>query len=140
MPLYTPEFKQLVLQHYSKGVAGSGFAAIAARFAVPGGATTVRSWHSRWDGSVASLQRKAGSGRPRILSDAEVKRHIVEPIRRSNRQRKPVHYQPVRARLIADTGKQPSERTVRRYGHDAAVKNQRTKKRTAKERQYTRLP
>jgi transposase len=135
MPLYTPDFKQHVLEHYRAGVAGSGFAALAARFAVPGGASTVRGWHSHWDGSVSSLQRRPGGGRPRILSEQQVQRHIVEPIRRRNRQHKAVHYQPIRAQLIAATGKQPSARTVRRYGHDEAVKQQRTIKRTVRERE-----
>jgi transposase len=135
MPLYTPDFKQHVLEHYRAGVTGSGFAALATRFAVPGGASTVRGWHARWDGSVTSLQRQRGSGRKPILTEGEVQRHIVQPIRRSNRQHKAVHYAPLRARLIAATGKQPSLRTVQSYGHDDAVKHQRTRKRTAKERQ-----
>lgn len=135
MPLYTPEFKQHVLTHYQPGVAGCGFHTLAVRFAVPGGASTVRGWHNRWDGTVLSLHRKPGSGRKPILTPLQIQRHIVEPIRRSNRQHKAVHYQPIRARLIAATGKKPSERTIRRIGHDAAIKHQRTKKRTADERQ-----
>jgi transposase len=137
MPLLTPEFKQHVLQHYQEGVEGCGFSALAARFSMPGKGSTVRSWHSRWDGSIDSLQRKPGGGRPPILSEQQVQRHIVQPIRRSNRQHKAVHYAPLRAQLIAATQQQPSLRTVQRYGHDAEVKERRTKKRTAKERQLT---
>lgn len=137
MPLYTSDFKQHVLNHYQAGVAGAGFAAIAVRFDVRGGASTVRGWHSRWDGSIASLQRQAGSGRRPILTQQQVQRHIIQPIRRSNRQHKAVHYAPIRAELIAATHKQPSLRTVQRYGHDAQVKERRTRKRTAKERQST---
>jgi transposase len=137
MPLLTPEFKQHVLQHYQEGVEGSGFNALAARFGMPGKGSTIRSWHSRWDGSIESLQRKPGGGRPRILSEQQVQRHIVQHIRRSNRLHKAVHYAPLRAQLIAATHKQPSLRTVQRYGHDVQVTQRRTKKRTAKERQLT---
>jgi len=56
------------------------------------------------------------------------------PVRRANRAHKAVHYAPLRAQLIAATRKQPSLRTVQRYGHDDAIKKQRTKKRTANER------
>jgi len=131
---YTPEWKQHVLEHYCAGVRGCGFGALAARFDVAGGESTVRGWHKQWDGSIESLQHKSGAGRPRILTEQQVQQHIVQPIRRSNRLHRAVHYQPIRADLIAATGKQPSERTVRRYGHDAAIKEQRTKKRTAHER------
>ena len=77
MPLYTPDFKQHVLQHYQACVVSSGFAALATRFAIRGGARTVHRWYHRWDGSMASLQRRPGGGRPRILSQQEVQRHIV---------------------------------------------------------------
>lgn len=133
---YSPEWKQHVLQHYRAGERGSGFGALARRFAVAGGESTVRSWHKQWDGSIESLQRKPVPGRPRILTEQQVQQHIVQPIRRSNRLHTAIHYQPIRAGLIAATGKQPSARTVRRYGHDAAVKQQHTKKRTAHERMF----
>jgi hypothetical protein len=137
MPHFTADFKQHVLSHYQAGVRGSGLAALATRFAIPGGKSTLQNWVSRWDGSVQSLQRKKGSGRKPILTAAQRQRHIVQPIRRSNRAHKAIHYAPVRAQLIAATHKEPSLRTVQRYGHDTEVKERRSKKRTAKERQST---
>lgn len=134
MPHYSADFKHKVLQQYQAGQRGSGFRALAVRFAIEGGKSTVADWHSRWDGTVQSLRRTAGSGRKPILSEAQRQRFIVEPVRRSNRLHKPVHYASLRGALIAATRKQPSLRTVQRYGHNAAVKQQRTKKRTAEER------
>jgi hypothetical protein len=137
MPQYSTNFKQHVLEHYKAGVRGSGFGALAARFDIPGGECTIRGWHSRWDGSPASLQRKPGSGRKPILSKEEVQQHIVAPIRSANRACKAVHYAPIRAELIQATGKQPSLRTIRHYGQVEAVKQRRSKKRTADESKYT---
>ena len=128
------DFKHKVLLHYRAGQRGSGFRALATRFAIDGGKSTVADWHSRWDGSVQSLRRRAGSGRKPILNEAQKQRFIVEPVRRSNRLHKPVHYAPLRGALLAATRRQPSLRTVQRYGHNAALKLQRTKKRTAEER------
>lgn len=52
---------------------------------------------------MESLRHKRGAGRPRILTEQQVQRHIVQPIRRSNRLHRAIHYQPIRANLIANS-------------------------------------
>jgi hypothetical protein len=136
---HTADFKHHVLLQYRAGQRGCGFQALATRFAIAGGKHTVAAWHARWDGTMHSLQRKAGSGRKRILSAEQVDQYVVQAVRRSNRQHKPVHYAPLRAAVIAATRKQPSLRTVQRYGRDTVIKQKRTKKRTAEECTYTAI-
>ncbi len=41
---------------------------------------------------MESLERKQGSGRPKILSSTQVKNYIQIPFRNKNRSHQPVHY------------------------------------------------
>lgn len=82
---FTPHQKHSILSHYCAGVRGAGFDALARRFAVKGGGSLIRSWYAAWDGTPASLQHKGGAGRPRILSRAEVSRHVRVPLLAANR-------------------------------------------------------
>lgn len=72
----TPQQKHSILTHYRAHDRGAGFDALARRFAVAGGGRTIQRWHSRWDGTAASLQHASGAGRPRTLSSAQVTRHV----------------------------------------------------------------
>ena len=131
------ETKHHILLEYQAGVRGCGFKALAARHGVKGGLHTLQRWHQQWDGTPQSLQEKARSGRPRILSSAEVKRHVAAPIRNRNRSARPVRYTKLLPQVQAATGQDVSLRTLQRYGHDElAARQTRGKKRTAEEREY----
>jgi hypothetical protein len=136
---FTPQHKHNILTHYRAGVRGAGFDALARRFAVKGGGSLVRSWHTRWDGTPASLQEQPRSGRPRILSRAEVSRHVRAPILAANRAHRAIHYTTLLPEVKAKTGKDVSVRTLRRIGkEELEAKQKRSKKRTADESEFIR--
>lgn len=134
MQLYTPQHKHTILTHYRAGVRGSGFAALARRFAVRGGHAAILRWHRQWDGTPQSLETKERSGRPRALSTREVQQHVRAPILRANKAHKAVHYSALLPAVRQKTGKQISIQTLRRYGkEELGVKQRKGKKRTAEE-------
>lgn len=134
--LYTPQHKHNILTHYCAGQRGAGFGALARRFAVAGGERTIRRWHERWDGTPQSLEARARSGRPPVLSSQEVQQHVRAPLLRANREHRAIHYPKVHAALVQQTGKAVSLQTVRRIGHDElGARMKRGKKRTADERE-----
>jgi hypothetical protein len=135
--LYTPEHKHNILTHYCVGVRGSGFHALARRFDVRGGAHLIQQWYSHWDGTPASLKEKARTGRPRILSTAQVQQHVRTPILRSNRMHHTMHYKSLLPKVQQSTGRSVSLRTLQRYGKkELGARQVRGKKRTADEREY----
>lgn len=139
MQTYTPQHKHTILTHYRTGVRGSGFEALARRFAVQGGARVIARWHQQWDGTPQSLETKKRGGRPRVLSRREVQQYVRAPILRANKAHKAVHYSTVAAAVRQKTGKQLSLRTLQRYGkEELGAKQRRGKKRTADESQCTR--
>lgn len=138
MLTYTPQCKHTILSHYRAGERGCGFAALARRFAVQGGARVISRWHERWDGTPQSLQHKKGAGRPRALSKREVQQHVHTPILRANRAHKAVHYSALLPPLQQKTGKELTLRTLQRYGkEEVGARQRRGKKRTADECECT---
>jgi transposase len=136
MPLFTQQLKHHILQQYQSRVRGHGFGALAQQYGVRGGKEVVREWYRRWDGTPLSLEEKARSGRPRILSSAQVKRHVAAAIRNRNRSARPVRYTELLPQVQAATDREMSLRTLQRYGHDeAGGRKTRGKKRTAEERE-----
>lgn len=134
MKQFTPAQKHSILLEYSPRSPSQSFSALATRHGVVGGKQTVQQWHSRWNGTAASLQHKKVIGRPRILTPAEVKRHIRTPIQKANRSYTPIHYTQLQSRVEQKTGKKVSVRTIRRYGKQELQARQiRGKKRTANE-------
>jgi hypothetical protein len=134
MPHLSAEAKHHILLEYSPRDTTRSFAALARRHAVKGGERLLRLWHRRWDGTPASLQERSRPGRPRLLSRAQVARHIATPIRHANRAHRAIHYTDLLPRVRAATGTQVSARTVRRYGEEElGAKQRRGVKRTAEE-------
>jgi transposase len=131
---FTPKLKHLILQQYGRPPLGRSFGALAQLYHVKGGKETVRQWWLRWDGTPQSLERKAGSGRPRTLSASEVSRHIRAPLLAANRAHRAIHYSTLLPSVRLRTGTQLSARTLRRIGKEQlAGKNKRSKKRTVGE-------
>jgi hypothetical protein len=134
MPHVHPAVKHHILTQDRPRSPTHSFRALARQL---GGSTTeatVRSWHRHWDGTPQSLMRRTGGGRPRILSRAQVARHVRLPILHANRSARAIHYPDLLPRVVGATGKQPSLRTLRRYGQQQlGARKRRTSKRTARE-------
>ena len=128
------EVKHHILLEYSPHSPTHSFAALAARHGVSGGARTLQRWHARWDHSPQSLERREGSGKARMLSRAQVSRHVRAPILAANRAHRAVHYTHLLPAVRRKTGKQVSIQTLRRYGtKELGAKQKHSKKRTADE-------
>jgi hypothetical protein len=135
----TAQQKHDILVHIRDRCADERPVEIAAHHGVAVSRSTLHSWQQRWNGTVHSLQRKAGSGRPRILSKVQVTRHVAAPIRNSNCAARAVRYTQLLPQVRAATGAEVSLRTLQHYGkEEAAGHKSRGKKRTADEREYTR--
>ena len=127
---YTPQFKHHVLTTYYESRPRPSIRGLARRFNIKGGHVVVRQWIRDWDGTVQSLERKAGQGRPRILNTTQVKQLIGKKIIENNRAPSPIHYAELYDTIPRKIGRQISPRTIRRYGHDAGrIKVKRTIKR-----------
>jgi transposase len=138
MKQLTAEHKHSILLHVQNRARGQTVDDIAALHNVEGGRNTIDSWRRRWNGTAQSLQRKAGAGRPRVLSSREVQQHVRAPILRANRTHRPIHYTNLLPAVQQKTGKHVSLRTLKRYGHDqVGARQTRGRKRTAEESEYT---
>jgi len=132
MPHLSAEAKHHMLLEYAPRSANHSLVALARRHAVSGGARVLRGWLQRWDSSAASLERKAGSGKARVLSRAQVSRHVRAPILAANRAHRAIHYTELLPRVQAATSKQLSTRTLRRYGKaELGARDKQSNKRTA---------
>lgn len=130
MKQLSAEAKHHILLQYSPRSPTHSFAALAARAGGGLDESTVRKWHARWNGTAQSLQRKAVTGRPRVLSAAQVTRHVLPSIRAANRKGVALHYTTLLPAVQRATGRRPALRTLRRYGQQVGVKQKRSKKRT----------
>lgn len=130
----TPEQKHSILTHYTSRRESDSAERILSLHGVKVTTRTFFRWLRQWDGTVASLTRAAGSGRPRLLSSGQVKRHVATRIRSSNRSGVPVRYTKLLPQVEAATGQRMSVRTLRRYGkQELHAAQTRGKKRTADE-------
>jgi transposase len=138
MTLFSPQSKHHILTQYRAHSREYSFVALASRYAVKGGESTVRKWYRQWNGSAASLERKKGSGRPRALSEAQVNNLIRTPIRNKNRAHIAVSYTQLLPSVQQKSGKQIALRTVRQYGkRDVGATMKHCKKRMAAESECT---
>jgi transposase len=118
MPHLSAEAKHHILLEYAPHCSDRSFAALAQRHAIRGGKQTVQQWHSRWDGTAHSLERREGSGRQRSLSSRQVQQYVRAPILRANRAHRAVHYTELVDSVREKTGTDVSVRTLRRYGKE----------------------
>jgi transposase-like protein len=116
---YDAEFKRSVLSEYLPGVKGAGFAALAKRFHVKGGAMLVRSW---WIAQKRneSLTKRTRPHRAGKLSPAEIGAYIREFVTAKNQSKVAVDYGDVQAHVKKKTGKDISLRTIQRLGRQKA--------------------
>jgi transposase len=128
---YPPEYKHSVLLFYKDQKPPLSFRSVAKQFRIKGGAWTLTRWYKRWNGTVESLKPKPKSGRPRILTKAQVRKYVGYHIRSLNRKHEPASYKEKYHMILRQTKKKFSIQTLRRYGHEAiGIKNKRIIKRT----------
>lgn len=137
MNIFTPQLKHHILSQYQSHSHQNSFETLATRYNVKGGGSTIRKWHNKWDGTPKSLERKKGSGRPRLLSRSQVWRYISQPIIKKNRQHRPIHYTQLLPSIQAKTNHPNiSLRTIQREGNEVRIKKKRGIKRSSQESQY----
>jgi hypothetical protein len=138
MPHLSADVKHTILLEYQPRSPTHSFVALAQRHGIAGGEWMVRNWHSRWDGTSQSLEERPRTGRPRILSRAQISRHIRAPILAANRAHRAIHYTTLLPTVRQKTGGTISLRTLQRYGkQELHVKDKHSKKRTAQESECT---
>jgi hypothetical protein len=136
MPQLSAGAKHHILLEYSPYDRNHSFAALARRHNINGGGAVVRCWHSQWNGTVFSLRRKLGSGRPRILSRAQVQQHVAKPILAANRAHRAISYTQLLPQVRDRTGTNIALRTLQRYGKkEVRARWQHTIKRVMAERE-----
>ena len=134
MTTITPQLKHNILTHIQTNPNNETQKQILAHHGISVSRTTIKKWFDKWNGTVSSLERKIGSGRPRILTRTEVYHQITKPIRASNRASKKVKYTKITEGVQQKTGKSVSVETVRRIGRtELRAKSKRGTKRTAQE-------
>jgi hypothetical protein len=134
MPNFNAATKHAILLEYIPSSPTHSYAAVAQRHGVAGGKSTIKRWHDRWDGTPASLEDKPRSGRPRLLTPADVSRHVRAPILAANRGHHAVRYTDLLPKVREKTGKHIALRTLQDYGQQQLrAKQKHTKKRTAAE-------
>ena len=84
--------KHRILLEYRPRTPGYTFQALADRHGKAGGRWVIERRYHLWDGTAQSLEEKPHTGRPRLLSSAQVTEYILSPIRRSNRLHEAIHY------------------------------------------------
>ena len=130
---FTADSKHAILLEYRRYSRTNGFASLALRHSVPGGVDTVFAWYQHWDGTPQSLERASGSGRARLLTPAEVSRHVRPRIAAANRNNRAINYSQMLSAVRQATRKQISLRTLRRYGKELGAKFKRARGKTNRE-------
>jgi len=133
----TPNFKHDILKQYLPHSRDNSFAALARRYNIKGGKGTIQRWYARWNGSPGSLEQRAGAGRPRLLSAAQIRDTIALPIRNRNRAHRAIHYTELLPTVRERTGTTVSLPTIQRYGKEIVrARDRSTRSRTAAEGEY----
>ena len=138
MPHLNAEAKHAILLEYTPRSPAHSFVALAQRHSIAGGAKVLQRWHAQWDGTATSLKEGKSSGRPRLLSRAQVSRHVRAPILAANRAHRAIHYSELLPKVRQKTGVEVSLRSLQRYGkEELGARNKHSKKRTADESECT---
>lgn len=133
----TPDFKHDILKQYLPHSRDNSFAALARHYNIKGGKGTIQRWYARWNGSPGSLEQRAGAGRPRLLSAAQIRDTIALPIRNRNRAHRAIHYTELLPTVRERTGTTVSLPTIQRYGKEIVrARDRSTRSRTAAEGEY----
>ena len=102
---FSADRKHSILSEYVRYSRTHGFEALALRHSVPGGAQVIAQWYQRWNGTVDSLKENPGRGRSRLLTRAEVSRHVRPRILAANRNNRAISYTQMLPAVRRTTGK-----------------------------------
>jgi len=137
MKQYSPESKHHILLQHASNPALHSFSSLARSLGGGLTARTLQRWQQQWDGAQQSLERREGSGRPRLLDTTQVNNLIRTPIKNKNRAHTPVHYPQLMPIIRKKIGKEIHINTIRNYGRrDCGIRLKHTKKRTTAECKY----
>ena len=137
---FSAEQRQRILQQCSLHDRFNGLCAVSRRWGLSPDGKTLQRWFRQWDGTVESLKERSRSGRPRLLTAAQVHNRILQPVVAANRAHRCINYASVHPALQQNENVRVSLRTVRRYGRVATgIKNRRTQRKTAHEGKHTRI-
>ena len=112
MKQYSSELKDYILSQHASNPFIHSFSSLAASLVGGVSPRQVRRWYQLWDGTQESLERREGSGRPRLLSKRETNTLIRVPIMNKNRSHQAVHYPPLQHSIKQKTGKEISIQTT----------------------------
>ena len=124
---YSPHQIHSILQEYKKGIRGHGFQALASKYQIKGGAPLVKYWHSKWDGTEISLEKESGGDQRSILTQKQKKRYISDFVTQRSKE-EAVNYSEVRSHVKKKTRKDPSLRTIQRYGKALKISSKKRKR------------
>lgn len=79
-------------------------------------------WYQEWDGTVESLKRKSKGGRPRTITQDQVKHYLLDFVSMMNSQHKPVNYKLVQSHIEDSLGQKFPLRDIQRYGKECGIK------------------
>jgi transposase len=133
---YDPVFKQRVVEYYLRNKPNVSFRFVGDLFQIKGGHVTVKRWHDRYDGTMASLEQRYRSGRPSKLNIQQVNDLITKVVRSHNHLARAINYNKIANSIKQKTNMNISLRTVRRYGQKSGIKPKKTTKRTYTESKY----
>jgi hypothetical protein len=137
MVKYTPAFKHQVLKEYAAGTRGHTFNDLASRYGIRGGKPLLSKWYKQWDGTESSMERHPGSGRRVLLTQRQVRRYIVKPIRRANKAHVAIDYPELKEGIEEKIGQTISLRSIQRYGKEqGGITSETTVAKTEQERKY----
>jgi transposase len=137
---FSAEQRHHILTAYTPNSRNNSLRALSIQYGLAADGRTIKRWLKRWDGTVASLQDRKSSGRPRLLTPTLVHNHIRQPIIASNRSHVRVSYTDIHNRIRERNPVQISLRSVRRYGQVVVGARQlRTRRQSVDERKHTRF-
>jgi len=119
MVSYPSHLKHTILKEYVVGDRAHSFAALAHKYNIKGGKKLIQTWYAQWDGTASSLERRKGSGRRALLTQKQINKLIVKPIRRANQSHVAIEYPELKEAIVQEIGHPISARSIRRYGHDS---------------------
>lgn len=108
--------KHRILLQYDPDIPGHSFADLAVKYHVKSGGRTVKNWYDQWDGTPQSLERKPGSGRKSMLTNAQKKKYIRDFVAARHRAGEHVSWADVQKNVYVHTKQRLSVHAVGEIG------------------------
>jgi hypothetical protein len=127
---YSDEYKRLVVSYCTTHHRHQSYSDIAKQFDIKGGKRTVQRWMKQ-----SHIKKKVNKQkRNTILNKKEMNEYIYKKIKKKNQQHTSIHYRELLKDIKTELHKEPSLRTIQRYGQQKfGIKQKRTITRTVQE-------